>query len=1209
MIQARPSSTPQISVTTTEMMAAIQAMDDAGKKELDSFLLANAPIWVPQDGPQLMAYLSEADILFYGGAAGGGKGLALDTPIPTTTGWKMMGDLQKGDEIFDQEGKPCRVTAVSEVSHKPCFRLRFDDGSSIVADDVHRWVTFDADELASLTRKSAQWRALRREKRPSRAGSSKSDSFRAAIAARNSARAQAAVPILPTGTMRDTGSIYDTLRTTAGRANHAIPVCKPLECEQTTLIVPPYTLGAWLGDGASRSGQLTSIDQQIWRRIEADGFEVRHYECDKIQHNIIGLKVLLREIGVLGNKHIPTHYLRASLEQRMALLQGLMDTDGHAALDGGAEFDSTNERLALGLLELVRSIGIKATLQQGFAKLNGRIIGPKWRVRFTTAIQVFGLDRKAARIKSTVRRTAHFRYLVDCQPVESVPTRCIAVDSPTHQYLAGSAMVPTHNTDLLLGLCLTSQEHTIIFRREAVQLTGIEERMTKILGTRKGYNSQDGVWRLPDGKVMELGSVKEPGDWIKYQGRPHDAKCVGLGTPVLMADGAYKAIESIALGDMVATLEGPKAVTKTFVMRKQAVTAIASVNGKVVAKQVQSRSHRVLASCGWVCRDMLKDHDVSSPTQPRSACISEDSSLLTSGQTSSIPQGKYSGSGQQQERQQGREGCQSPLGSCAGEAVLGLGIGFAKSVYRLSTTLRHSLKIALQALLRPFAELLALNFSQPCAGHGATYALSASSLADCQGDCLSGPRRDGEQPHGALAHAPQCLLLQDGVVPQSPKHFGVYAQDKTHGRSRRVESYVHPYTKEIRQIQVELSEASLQFLDAGEQDLFDITVDDANNYITAGGFVNSNCFDEICHFTESQFRTLIGWLRTDKPHIRQRVVAAGNPPTTAEGEWVKRYWAAWLDPSHPNPAKPGELRWYVSDEKGDDREVPSCDPVMVGSDLVKPKSRTFIPSSVDDNLFLLSTGYKETLRSLPEPLRSQMLRGDFAAGAADPAWQTIPTDWVKAAQARWTDRQIKGPMTAIGFDPARGGIDKSSIARRHGQWFDRVITAPGAVTKDGPTAAAFVVPYVRDGACVCVDSIGIGSSALDFMVGLNLHVFAVNGSEASHATTIAGNLRYRNKRAEMYWRLREALDPTNPDPIALPPDAELLGDLTAVRYKVVTMGKVAALQMRDKDEIREMLGRSPDKGDAVAMTFVGGIPAANVARNQYHEPPPADWRL
>lgn len=429
-------------------------------------------------------------------------------------------------------------------------------------------------------------------------------------------------------------------------------------------------------------------------------------------------------------------------------------------------------------------------------------------------------------------------------------------------------------TDLLLGLCLTEHQHSIIFRREAVQLTGIEERMTKILGTRDGYNSQKGIWRLPEGRVLELGSVKEPDDWMKYQGRPHDLKG----------------------------------------------------------------------------------------------------------------------------------------------------------------------------------------------------------------------------------------------------------------------------------------------------------------------------FDEITHFTELQFRTLIGWMRTDDPNIRQRVVAAGNPPTTAEGEWVKRFWAAWLDPQHPNPAKPGELRWYVTNEKGEDQEVPDSSPFMVGGELMTPKSRTFIPSSVDDNLFLTTTGYKATLQALPEPLRSQMLRGDFNAGASDPAWQTIPTEWVKAAQARWVKKDAKGEMTAIGLDPARGGIDKTSAARRHGQWFDEIVTEPGVVTKDGPTTAAFVVPLIRNGACICVDSIGIGSSALDFIQGLNLNVYAVNGSEASSSMTKAGNLHFRNRRAEMYWLLREALDPTNPDPIALPPDAELLADLCAVRYKVVTMGKGAAIQMRSKDEIREALGRSPDKGDSVAMTFVQGIP-------------------
>jgi hypothetical protein len=262
---------------------------------------------------------------------------------------------------------------------------------------------------------------------------------------------------------------------------------------------------------------------------------------------------------------------------------------------------------------------------------------------------------------------------------------------------------------------------------------------------------------------------------------------------------------------------------------------------------------------------------------------------------------------------------------------------------------------------------------------------------------------------------------------------------------------------------------------------------------------------------------------------------------------------------------------------------------------------------VDDNLFLSTTGYKATLQSLPEPLRSQMLRGDFQAGASDPAWQLIPTAWVKAAQARWVKKEIKGPMTAIGFDPARGGADKSTAARRHGQWFDELVSVPGAVTADGPTAAGFIVPLIRNGACVCVDSIGIGSSALDFIKGLNLLVLPVVGSAMSGLSDKAGQLRFRNKRAEMYWRLREALDPTLDDPIALPPDQELLGDLCAARYKIVTMGDKAGIQIRDKDEIREAIGRSPDKGDAVAMTFVSGIPSAGRQKTTNTKPP--DWRL
>jgi hypothetical protein len=352
------------------------------------------------------------------------------------------------------------------------------------------------------------------------------------------------------------------------------------------------------------------------------------------------------------------------------------------------------------------------------------------------------------------------------------------------------------------------------------------------------------------------------------------------------------------------------------------------------------------------------------------------------------------------------------------------------------------------------------------------------------------------------------------------------------------------------------------------------------------------CFDEITHFLEMQVRQLMGWKRTDNPKVRQRVIMAGNPPTNSDGEWVIRFFAPWLDPEHPHPAKPGELRWFVSDEEGRDLEVPNNRPVRVGGKWVKPHSRTFIPSSVKDNFFLQRTGYDQTLDALPEPFRSMMRDGNFQAGRGDDVWQVIPSEWVKAAQRRWQPRDIKGPMSAMGMDAARGGTDRSILARRHDRWVDELLGVPGTLTKDGPSGAAFALQHLRDGAPLALDTIGIGAAVLDFARQMGMTVHPVVASEGSNSTDKSGNLYFRNVRAEMYWRLREALDPTNPEPLSLPPDQELFQELIAQRYTVVTMGKRAAILLKPKDYVREVLGRSPDKSDAVAHTFVDRLPAA-----------------
>lgn len=342
-------------------------------------------------------------------------------------------------------------------------------------------------------------------------------------------------------------------------------------------------------------------------------------------------------------------------------------------------------------------------------------------------------------------------------------------------------------------------------------------------------------------------------------------------------------------------------------------------------------------------------------------------------------------------------------------------------------------------------------------------------------------------------------------------------------------------------------------------------------------------FDEITHFTEAQFRFLAGWLRTTKAGQRCRIVAAGNPPTTPEGEWVRRYWGPWLDPGHPNKAKPGELRWYAMID-GEDTDVGGPDPVEHAGETIVPKSRTFIPSMVEDNPFLMETGYKAQLQSLPEPLRSMMLKGDFFAGTDDDPWQVIPTKWVEAAQARWAPAP-PGEMDTLGADIARGGKAKTVLTPRHGEWFGEQKTYPGLSTPDGPTAAALIVAMMRGDACCNIDVIGVGSSVFDHLRILRINVQAMHGAERTEMRDRSGKLRFVNKRAQWWWQMREALDPAYGDFMALPPDRELLADLCAPKWKLTTGG----ILIESKEDLMERIGRSPDKGDSAVYANADGL--------------------
>lgn len=340
-------------------------------------------------------------------------------------------------------------------------------------------------------------------------------------------------------------------------------------------------------------------------------------------------------------------------------------------------------------------------------------------------------------------------------------------------------------------------------------------------------------------------------------------------------------------------------------------------------------------------------------------------------------------------------------------------------------------------------------------------------------------------------------------------------------------------------------------------------------------------YDEASNMRQSAVRFLMGWLRTAVPGQRCRVLMTFNPPTTAEGRWITRYFAPWLDRKHPNPARPGELRWFASVD-GEEREVPDGTPFKQGDDVITPLSRTFIPSRVSDNPFLMGTGYMATLQALPEPLRSQMLNGDFTAGIEDDPWQVIPTRWVELAQARWRRPDKLAPMDALGVDVARGGKDKTVIARRHGVWFDEPIEYPGTATPDGPHVAGLTMGAMRDGAVIHIDVIGVGSSPYDFLVHARQQVVGVNVSEAATATDKSGRLRFRNLRTQLWWKMREALDPANNTGVALPPSRALLADLCAPTWEL----SGTTIQVESREDIIKRIGRSPDFGSAYVLALM-----------------------
>ncbi len=463
------------------------------------------------------------------GGTGVGKALDVDTPIATPTGWTRMGDLRAGDTVFDETGVPTRVVQAFDVMHdRPCYEIEFSDRSTLVADEEHEWITHTwSDRKRASRRREAEprhknfadtetlkavqslldstcagdmisvteavkllgghrysvWRATQGVVPAVVKGQQRSYA-RAALLASVLSRLQKDVDdrrpdSLPFSRLT-TRALASTLTIDIGatpRLNHAVPVAQALKLPDAELPMDPFVLGTWLGDGASATAQLTTADPELVHEIEGAGYVVRKLKAKYLYSLHLasgparsrwepGLIGILRDVGVLNNKHIPLCYLRSSEGQRRALLAGLLDTDGTVSPNGAVQYTSINPRLARDVHALVLSLGYRPSIMTKAARLYGKECGTAYTITFTTTDQMFRLPRKVAahheRSHNYSPARNGFRYITAVRPVPSRPVRCIQVTATSHLYLAGDSLIPTHNSLAYLIPAIYSGKKVIV---------------------------------------------------------------------------------------------------------------------------------------------------------------------------------------------------------------------------------------------------------------------------------------------------------------------------------------------------------------------------------------------------------------------------------------------------------------------------------------------------------------------------------------------------------------------------------------------------------------------------------------------------------------------------------------------------------------------------------------------------------------------------
>lgn len=383
-----------------------------------------------------------------------GEALAVDTLIPTPSGMKTMEDISAGDYVYGSNGETTRVLWVSPIHYnRPCYEVKFKDGASVVCDENHKWYTSTRISRRSTTN--------------------------------------------ITSSVKTTIDILKTLKCENNVFNHQIDLIKPIKGEEVNLPVPAYTLGIWLGDGMSRDGAIATMDSEIISGIEKDGFKVSPHKYNisygKANHyGVIGLETKLRSANLLLNKHIPDIYYTSSYSQRLELVQGLIDSDGCCTTGGHISFTNSNTKLILGLQRILSSMGIKSN----YSKINRKekdYHKDLYTLRFSTIAPVATVARKLNNIRVNLNNQVYTRTIKYVDSIESVPVKCIAVESEDQLYAVGSTYILTHNSGIINSSPLdfmpiyTPSLRKLIWPNGSSALTFSSEKSDQLRGPQAGY--------------------------------------------------------------------------------------------------------------------------------------------------------------------------------------------------------------------------------------------------------------------------------------------------------------------------------------------------------------------------------------------------------------------------------------------------------------------------------------------------------------------------------------------------------------------------------------------------------------------------------------------------------------------------------------------------------------------------------------------------